>query len=311
MKFLRLRGVLATSLAVFLLASCGGSDFSEAPTPPLFGNTVAFGASVSDTGNACNASVANCPPSPPYAQGKYSNGTLWIETVAARYNSSVTPSSTGGYNYAFAGARTGVVPGAAATTTPTMVQQMDQYLLRVNYQISPQSLIIIDGITFGNNISATLLQGLNPTAVVTQGVTDIVTMINRLYAAGARHILVNNVPNIGRTPAIQSLGNPAATAGATQLSQGFNFNLAQQITGLRATLSGINLYLVDVYVLEAQIAANPSGFGMTNVTAPCFMATPTPAVCATPASYYYWDGFHPTYAAGQIMAQTAITALGR
>jgi outer membrane lipase/esterase len=309
MKFLRLRAALAAASAVVLLASCGGSDFSEAPTPPLFGNTVVFGASVSDTGNACNASPAACPPAPPYAPGRASNGTLWIETVAARYGASATPSRLGGFNYAFGGARTGVVPGAAPTTTPNMVQQMDQYLARVSYQVSPRSLIVIDAVTFGNNINAVLTQALDGNAAVAAGIADIVGMVNRLYAAGARNILVLNVPNIGRTPLVQSTGNSAAIAGATALSQGFNVNLANQLNLLRPLLSNLNLVLVDVFALEAQIVNNPAGFGLTNVTAPCFVATPTPTVCATPNTYFYWDGFHPTAALGQILANTVIAAL--
>jgi outer membrane lipase/esterase len=322
MKFLRLRAALAAASAVVLLASCGGSDFSDAPIPALYSNTVVFGASISDTGNACNLNPASCPP-PPYAPGRASNGILWIETVAAQYGATVAPSRLNGWNYAYGGARTGTVPGAAATTTPSMVQQLDQYLARVNFQVSPRSLIVIDALTFGNNISATLTQGLDGTAVLTQGVTDIVGMINRLYAAGARNILVLNSPNIGRTPLVASLNNPAATLGATALSvgvppgtpgfpngsPGFNGALGQQITGLRALLSNLNLVYVDVGAFEAQIVANPAAFNLTNVTAPCFNAAAMPPVCATPDTYFYWDGFHPTFALGQLLASTVLAAL--
>jgi phospholipase/lecithinase/hemolysin len=306
---------LAAIAAAVLLASCGGGD--DVPAPPPFGSTtVVFGASVSDTGNACNLAAANCPPSPPYAQGRNSNGPLWVETIAARYGASATPSRLNGFDYAYAGATTGTVPGSTATRPPSMVQQVDQYLTRVNFQISPSTLFILDGITVGNNIADALTQVLGgnanaPTAVITQAVTDIVGIINRLYAAGARTIVFVNSVDIGKTPRVTSLGNPVATAGATQMSQQFNGAVAQQIATIRAGAPGLTLLIVDAYALEAGIQAAPGANGFTNVTAPCVVTTPTVSVCSTPDTYYYWDSFHPTFTTGQRLAQETIRVIGR
>jgi len=308
----RALGFVAATATALLLAACGGGD---APTPPLFGKAVVFGASLDDTGNACNLAAANCPPSPPYAQGKYSNGALWVETVAAKYGASVTSSRTGGTNYAYAGARTGAVPGVTtAAAVPSMVTQLETYLASVNFQSSPQTLFIVNAGTVGNNIADALVLGQTnpnaPTQVVTAAVTDIVNIVLRLYSSGARHILLLNAPDVGRTPRVQALG-AAAIAGATQLSFGFNGGLAQQMTGLKAGSPGLNLYQVDLGALSGQFAANPAQFGMTNVTAACFntLVSP-PTVCAKPGEYLYWDPFHPTAAAGAIVAQRAIAAIG-
>jgi len=222
----------------------------------------------------------------------------------------------GGTNYAYAGATTGTVPGTTVTNRPpSMVAQVDQYLTRVGFVVNPQNLIILDGITVGNNIADALTQVLAgnpnaPAAVITQAVTDMVGIINRLYAAGARNIAVLNSVNIGLTPRVTSLGNPQASAGATQMSQQFNGALAQQIAIVRTVSPGLNIYLVDAYAMEAGIFAAPAANGYTNVTAPCFATTPTPTVCATPDTYYYWDTFHPTYATGQRLAQRTILAIG-
>lgn len=308
---------LAAIAASLLLISCGGSSTDTPEAPPFGKTTVVFGASVSDTGNACALSAASCPPAPPYATGRASNGPLWIETVVARYGAAATPSLLGGFNYSYAGATTGAVPGTSVTNRPpSMVAQMDQYLARVNYQVSPQTLVILDGITVGNNIADALTQVLGgnanaPTAVLTAAVTDIAGMVTRLYAAGARTIVVLNSVNIGKTPRITALNNPVATAGATQMSQQFNGALAQQFAALRASSPGLNLLLVDSYAFEAAIQAAPAANGFTNVTAPCFATTPAPSVCATPDTYYYWDTFHPTFATGQRLAQEVIRVIGR
>lgn len=308
--------LLVAFAATVLLASCGGSSDDTPAAPPFGSTTVIFGASVSDTGNACNLAAANCPTSPPYATGKYSNGPLWIETVAARYGASATPSRLNGFNYAYAGATTGTVPGSTASRPPSMVQQVDQYLTRVNFQVSPSTLFIIDGITVGNNIADALTQVLGgnanaPAAVITQAVTDIVGIINRLYAAGARTIVFVNSVDIGKTPRVTSLNNPTATAGATQMSQQFNGAVAQQIATIRAGAPGLALLIVDAYAMEAGIQAAPGANGFTNVTAPCVVTTPSVSVCSTPDTYYYWDPFHPTFATGQRLAQETIRVIGR
>ena len=304
---------VAASLASLLLVSCGGGD---APTPPRFGTAVILGASLSDTGNACKLNAANCPPSPPYAQGKYSNGTLWVETVAAKYGANATPSLNGGNNFAYAGARTGAVPGITTpAAVPSMVTQLGQYLAKVNYQSSAQTLFIVDAATVGNNIVDALTLGQTnpnaPTQVLTAAVGDIANIVLTLYSSGARNILVVNAPNVGLTPKAQALG-AAAAAGATQLSQLFNSNLAQQLNGLKALSAGLNLYQLDLLAVNAEIAGNPAAFGFTNVTQACFntLVSP-PTLCTNPAQYLYWDIFHPTAAVGAIFAQRAIAAIGQ
>lgn len=316
---------LAAIAATLLLVSCGGSS-NDTPAPPPFGQTTwVIGASLSDTGS-CLATPATCPPSPPYAPGVSSNGTLWVTTVAARYGASATPSNAGGTNFAVGGARTGVVPGAPAFTGSTMVVQTEQLLARAGYVISPQALVVVDASTFGNNINAALtLAGANPsqaqaivTAAITQGVTDVVGVVNRLYAAGARTILFVNVPDIGKTPLVQSTGNATVIATATTMSAQFNGAMTQQLANVRAVSPGLATPTLDLFALLSQVQANPAAFGFANATAPCFVpptGTTAASLCspnfATQNTYVFWDPFHPTAGTGAIMAQNAINAIGR
>ena len=315
-EFLRARRraliVAAASAATVFLVSCSGDN---GDTPPLYQTMVTFGASLSDNGNACNLSTSNCPPSPPYASGRYSNGPLWIDSVAAKYGASARPSRTGGTNYAYAGARTGTVPGVTTPPgVPSMVVQVEQYLASVGYVAQAQTLFVVDAATVGNNIADALtLSATDPTAptkVLTAAVTDVVGIIQRLYAAGGRQIAVLNSANVGRTPRVQSLG-PAAVAGATQLSAQFNGALAQQVAILKATSPGLNVYVADFFALNEQINANPAAFGFTNATQPCFdVGVTPPTVCANASQYAYWDVFHPTQAAGAYMAKILTDAIG-
>jgi outer membrane lipase/esterase len=305
--------VAAASAAAIFLASCSGGD---ADTPPLFGTVVAFGSSITDTGNSCNAIPQSlCPPSPPYAQGKNSNGALWIEDVANSLGASAKGVRFGGTNYAYADARTTAVPGGAPQLVPNMTTQLEQYFAAYGYQSSPQTLFVLDGVTFGNDVTDALALAPSdpnaPTRILTNSVTAMVTMMQRLYASGARHIVVLTSTNLGLTPKVRALG-AAAVAGATQLSATYNGALAQQIPQLKAISPGLNIYLIDTFALAGQAATNPAALGLTNGTDACFNTlVVVPTLCANPDSYFYWDGYHPTAAASRVLAQLVLRAIGR
>lgn len=301
------RSVLAATL---LLAACG--DGATAPkAPALFETVVVFGASLDDTGNACNAAPTSCPPYP-YANARYSNGPLWVEQMAEKLNAKVAPARGGGTNYAFAGARTGTIAGITQAA-PNMVQQVDLYLETGSTSNRDVALYVINAATFGNDINdAVTLSRTNPqaAAAITAGaVSNVATMISKLYAAGARHILLLNSTDIGRTPLIAAQG--ATVAGlASGLSAQFNTALAAQLPAIRSAAQGLTVYTVDLGTLTAQVLASPATFGFTNVTSPCVSTSPA-SLCATPATFFFWDAFHPTEATGKLVAQRALTALGR
>ncbi len=320
--------ILAAIAAAAALVSCGGSDNDPPPQPPLFQTTVVFGASLSDTGNVCpTSSTPGCPPVPPYASGRFSNGPLWVEVLASQYSAAVTPSTAGGNNFAYAGARTGTVPGAGtvpgtAATVPSTVAQLEQYFMRVGFVSSARTLFVVDGATVGNNISDALtLSAANPsmatqisTNVLTAAVTDVVTIVNGLYASGARNIAVLNSTDIGRTPRVQAINvvSPGAAAAATQLSNQFNGALAQQIASVRAASPSLNIFVIDFGALTNEIVATPAAFGFDNITAACFntLVMP-PTLCSTPNTYAYWDPFHPTAAFSAVLGARAAATIGQ
>jgi phospholipase/lecithinase/hemolysin len=130
-----------------------------------------------------------------------------------------------------------------------------------------------------------------------------------LYAGGARHVLLLNSTDIGRTPLIAAQG--ATLAGlATGLSAQFNTALAAQLPAIRSAAQGLTVYTVDLGTLTAQVIANPASFGFTNVTSPCVSTSPA-SLCSSPATFFFWDAFHPTEATGKLVAQRALAALGR
>lgn len=303
------RALLATG-SVLLLAACSSDSTTEPPPPAKFGTMYLFGASLDDTGNACNLSAASCPAAP-YATGRFSNGPLWPELVATQYGASVSPSRTGGTNYAYAGARTGAIAGTTQLV-PNMNQQVDSYLATGSTVGRADALFVIDAATVGNDITDALVQGLSnpqaPAAIINAAVTNVTGMISRLYAGGARNFLIANSTDIGRTPLVRSQG-ALAIAAASALSAQFNAALAAALPGVRTASVGANIYVLDLGAFTAEVFANPTSFGFTNTTAACVVTSP-PSVCTTPDAYLYWDGFHPTAATGRAISRRAITALG-
>lgn len=298
------------ALAMLFVAACGDSTTAPA-APALFETVVVFGASLDDTGNACNAVPTSCTPFP-YANARFSNGPLWVEQMAEKLNARVAPARGGGTNWAFAGARTGPIAGTTQAA-PNMVQQVDLYLENGSKDYRDVTLYVIDAATFGNDITdAVSLSRTNPqaAAIITTGaVTNVATMISKLFAGGARHVLLLNSTDIGRTPLIAAQG-PTVAAIASGLSAQFNAALSAQLPAIRAAAPGLTIYTVDLGAFTAQVAAAPSQFGFTNITNACVTTSP-PSACATPATFFYWDPFHPTEATGKLVAQRALAALGR
>jgi len=128
---------------------------------------VAFGDSLSDTGNTYLA--IGYPPSPPYYQGHYSNGPIWLEYLAGQLGvAAPTPSQAGGTDNAWGGAETG--NGTSFMGTPNIGSQISTYL--TSNTLSSTQLVTIWG---GAN---DFLNGgqTDPTVPVANLATEITTL---------------------------------------------------------------------------------------------------------------------------------------
>ncbi|MEQ1801988.1 MAG: SGNH/GDSL hydrolase family protein [Gammaproteobacteria bacterium] len=292
------RGLRAASLVGVLAVSFASSQ--------AFGYSAmyVFGDSLSDTGNV-NA-ITGGVPFPPYATGRFSNGPVWVETLAANLGLSANSALgvPGGTNWAFGGAPTGP---PYTQSVPYITQQVSGgfsplpgYLQTTGGIADPNALYVVWG--GGNDVR----QGS-----ITGSVANISSAITALAAAGAETFLVPNLPNIGLTPEAIA-GGPATVAGATFLSTTFNAQLAAAIPGLESSL-GINIIEVDVFAFLNNVIGNPSLFGITNTNGRCFSG-PTGVggagtVCANPDEYVFWDGIHPTAAAHAFLGDYATAAV--
>lgn len=250
---------------------------------------VAFGDSLSDTGNTYLA--IGYPPSPPYYQGHYSNGPIWLEYLAGQLGvAAPTPSQAGGTDNAWGGAETG--NGTSFMGTPNIGSQISTYL--TSNTLSGTQLVTIWG---GAN---DFLNGgqTDPTVPV----ANLATEISTLAAAGGKLFMVPNLPLLGDIPATNTMPQ-SVRDGLNALSLGFDMLLHNELNTLQQSL-GITIYQPNIEALFENVIANPAAYGFTNVTyALLYSSDPTAP------GYLFWDTVHPTTAAGQIIGEVAFASM--
>ena len=280
----RLKQLLAIEIA---LCSC----FSAPVLAQRIDGITTFGDSLVDNGNVFQATGKKFPPSPLYFNGRFSNGPVWVENIAAKLEITKTSS-----NFAFGGATSGTL-NTIDPTLPGLTTQLDRFF-QTSPRISPDRLFVIWA---GAN---DYLGGDRPNPTVTVG--NLATALQRLIDAGATQLIVPNLPDLGKSPA--GAVNVSKSMRLTELSTVHNQFLKTSLETLSKKNPKISITSIDMQVLFSTVANNPSKFGLTNVTQPCFNRA-TGTICAEPNSFLFWDELHPTAAAYQILSAHALTAL--
>jgi phospholipase/lecithinase/hemolysin len=242
-------------------------------------------------------------PTYPYSSNRYSNGPVWVEQLAASLGLSATASLLGGTNFAFGGARM----GPTGSSFPySLADQVDFFLSATGGSAPSGELYIVEG--GGNDARdafAAAAGGGDPTPIITDYVTNTSNILAELSNAGATHILLANVTDIGKTPAIQSFG-PAAAGLATQIAAEMNTELDSALATTFPSTFVDGLYRVNLFDLLDEVFANPAEFGLTDATSTCaFIA----ACIANPEGTFFWDGIHPTTAGHALLARAALEAV--
>jgi len=271
-----------------------------------FGGLFVFGDSLSDSGNDALAIGVDAAqvitgntyiPNKPYASGQFSNGNVWVKDFATLIGLAPfgQPSLAGGGDFAFGGAR---VATDGAGLPPSLAMQETFFLGAVGGVAPSNALYFIAG--GGNDareaLAAAAASPQNAAAIIASAAvayaTSTGTLIDQLQAAGAQRIVVWDVPDLGKAPAVTALGASASFLGTT-LSATMNAALSA-----RLSIEGPSVTLFDLFALQDAIVANPGAFGLTNATDACG----APSNACNPATALFWDGIHPTAAAHAVIA---------
>ncbi|EWY38760.1 autotransporter [Skermanella stibiiresistens SB22] len=298
----RSKGLTATLAGIGLMGGFLGIVAAGSAEAAPVSAVYTFGDSLSDTGNIAAATFGTMPLPEFYYQGRFSNGPVWVDHVAAAFGTESKASLLGGTNHAFGGATTG------GTVPPGVTFQTLDFLSKVpTTGADPNALYIVYG--GGNDVRNELTSNLPGETLAAAATANVSQAVTNLALAGARHIMVPNLSDLALTPEAIMAGGEFAER-ATSLSAAFNTALTSVMVGLEAVLP-VDLIPLDVRSLFNDVAANPGNYGLTNVNTPCFSgAVDRPGtVCSNPDEYLFWDSLHPTAAAHRILADYALAAL--
>jgi len=278
----------------------------SAPAAAQFTGVYFFGDSLTDAGFF--------KPVLPPGTGLFTTnpGPVWVTPFGQHYGFSVSPANQGGTDYAQGGANVTATPGypdvPPVGSAAPVATQITQFLAKG--PVNPNALYTVQ--TGPNDLNATLdkvflgqLTQAQAQAYMAGVAGDAVAQVARLSAAGARYIIVWDIPNVGKTPDAIDVGQAATITAFTQYYNGL-FN-----AGLNKL--GVQTIRLNTFALVNEIVANPALYGYTNVTARAcgkqtiaLLCTPADLVAPNAAqTYLFADGHHPTTATYAIVAQYA------
>lgn len=213
-----------------------------------------LGDSLSDDGNLHRLTFRRVPDSPPYWSGRFSNGPVWADYLAADFAAAGLPRS----NHAYGGAK--------ARTDRDLIPDLGlQARLFRNTSGSRRGARPLVAIWAGAN---DLLEagGARGIGRVARGAADAVgSVAEDLAGRGVRDFVILNLPNLGRTPrfAGDRLGRRSLARG----SRIYNARLDLRVDGLRA--AGSTVHAIDAFALFNALLADPEAFGVSDTTTPC------------------------------------------
>lgn len=284
----------------------GSSNTSSANTSTPTGGVnlqvVSFGDSLSDVGTYAPVITAS------FGGGRFTTnpGEVWTQKVAEYYGGTLSAAYLGGFGqplaastglgYAQGGARvqdpvgeghapvgTANADYSAATTVP-VTQQLQNYLA-AHGSFNANQLVLINGgandifeleSTIQAAVTADVAVGMDPATAIQKEATaslgpvaqTFAGVIQQIVAAGASHVVVSNVPDIGQTP-LGVTGGSSAQQLLTALSSVYNAALTQAIQGLGLPASKV--IQIDAFSWQDGINASyqTNGFTVSNTGTAC------------------------------------------
>jgi phospholipase/lecithinase/hemolysin len=232
-----------------------------------FSYIVAFGDSLTDNGNLYTLDPSACPAET-YYQGRFSNGPVWVDYLAAADDLNATL-----INNAYGGAET------SGDSPPGLIEQVAAF---------------IDAGTLPSNALFTIWIGgndfLGGSSDFEQSADNVKTALDALAAFGAKSILVLNLPDLGAIP--RNNGDAATSAVATALTESYNAALEDNVDAFEADNPDITVYFMDIFSLFEDMVANPVTYGLSDVDSICpnFLIDND----FDNDGYLFWDDIHPT-----------------
>ena len=283
-------------VASLLAASALG--FAAPAQAQRIDHIVAFGDSYADDGNLFQ--ILGITPPQPYATGRFSGGTNYVDTLGAILDAPID-------NFAIGGALTdntntnGVGLPGFATEWNAFLAGGGGVFPTVSGTFDETDLVTVsiggNDARFFQKTGGTLV---NAPAAATASAAFATTGLDALVNAGAQNISFL-AGDTSLLPEIAAEANPVLAA---QIRSAYSttFNTAMKTTLAGYAADGVIVHYLDGTLLLNQVAANLSGYGLTGLACP---ALPNTSCIINPnqAFLFYFDQLHLTSAGFAIVAQ--------
>lgn len=298
-------------LLLFVVIKTFATSYSE---------IVFLGDSLTDNGNLY-AAMKVIPKSPPYYEGRFSNGPTWAEYLATSLHEQFQTESI---NNAVGGA-TAILHNPVKGALPYILkEEVNKYL---DFHCpKPDSLFVI---WIGGNdyLDEKHEDGMQ---LATEVVDGIVNNVKTLIQHGAKNFLMMDLPDLSKIPYSQQVSDGRAER-LYNLSQLHHAKIYDAILQLQRDYSNLSFTYIDVYHLFNDILDNLDAYNqkyhthLSNKTDACWQggyalqtegnialdvamdvgrnAAMGKKPCNSPEQYVFWDQIHPTTTVHYIFAE--------
>lgn len=228
---------------------------------PQFTRIVMFGDSLSDTGKMYAKMHGYLPSSPPYYQGRFSNGPVWLERLQERFPGLKVVNEAEGGATAVAYNKLGWLNIWAWDPKYQVINNLDyevtQFLKKDRF--NPDDLVI-----FWVGANDYLAYGWNKEEDARRVRDSIQDAANRVVMQGAKQVLFFNLPDLGSAPSARSQKVVDKVRHVSRYHNQLLLNLTRQL----APTGAVQLFEIDKQFDE--MLQNPEQFGLTDTQNPCY-----------------------------------------
>ena len=191
---------------------------------------------------------------------------------------------------------------------PDLVTQVSKYLHTAKDQrADPHAVYILS--TGSNDLYYGSQKSLHLLKMADQAVDTIKCEAKKLIDLGANTVVLTSITDMGLTPSFRHYGNLVMRGGSNAYMLRFNQNIREAVKELQQP--NIQVMLADLYKYSEDIYKSAHRHGIKNTTDACLQGFSKTEKqhgvkkhkCDNPDEYLYWDLFHPTNRAHQLLAQ--------
>ncbi|KGN63674.1 GDSL esterase/lipase At1g74460 [Cucumis sativus] len=160
----------------------------------------------------------------------------------------------------------------------------------------------------------------NDQTFVTYLMETLRDQLKLLYGMGARQLMVFGLGPMGCIPLQRVLSTSGDCQERTNnLALSFNKAGSKLLDGLATRLPNATYKFGDAYDVVADVISNPTKYGFNNSDSPCcsfgrirpaLTCIPASVLCKDRSKYVFWDEYHPSDKANELIANELIKKFG-